>query len=152
MFEKSVKLFLIGATAFIVGFSEQPVRAVKEVADPMLPDIAMVHFSPGEDPVILYNPMLCRQAGPALCEFYRYHEYGHIVLRHNERDHLTVQEQESEADEWAAKHAPLTSVMAAYRFFSAGGGASPMHGKSENRAARMITRQSIAPEQSPIDL
>jgi hypothetical protein len=96
--------------------------------------------------VILYNPLLCQQAGPALCEFYRYHEYGHIILRHNERDNLSIQEQEREADEWAAQHAPFTSVMAAFRFFSAGGGASPMHGKSENRAARMITRQSIEPQ------
>lgn len=131
----------------IFGFSESSsLNTVKEVADPHLPDIAMVHFVSGKEPVILYNPLLCHQAGPALCEFYRYHEYGHIALRHNERDDLSIQQQEREADEWAALHAPITSVMAAFRFFSAGGGASPMHGKSENRAARMITRQSSEPE------
>jgi len=137
---------LLIASISMFGFSTPPVEAIREIADPMLPDIAMVRFAPGKQPVILYNPMLCRQAGPALCEFYRFHEYGHIVLRHNERDHLSIQEQEREADEWAARNAPFTSVMAAFRFFSAGGGASPVHGLSEKRAARMITRQSIEPE------
>ncbi len=33
---------------------------------------------------ILYNPHLCRQAGRALCEFYRYRKYGHIELRHKD--------------------------------------------------------------------
>lgn len=116
---------------------------VQEMASPGLPDIASVHFPPGTAPVILYNPILCRQAGPALCEFYRYHEYGHIVLRHNERNGLTLQEKESEADHWAALHAPLQSVIAAYHFFSAGHGGTPAHGESRARAERMIARSEL---------
>jgi hypothetical protein len=99
----------------------------------------MVHFVPGEAPVIFYNPSLFFQAGPALCKFYRYHEYGHIVLRHNERDDLTAQQKEREADRWAAEHAPRLCVIAAYRFFTSGGGSTPIHGNSQNRAARMVT-------------
>lgn len=113
---------------------------VKELAVRSLPDIAMVHFVPGEGPVILYNPILCREAGPALCDFYRFHEYAHIELRHHERDGISMQEKEREADRWAARHAPVASVMAAYRFFSAGGGATPLHGNSGSRAERMLAR------------
>ncbi|MFQ5644731.1 MAG: hypothetical protein ACE5FQ_13690 [Thiogranum sp.] len=120
--------------------SAQARHKVEEIADPSLPDIAAVHFIPGKAPVILYNPILCRQAGRALCEFYRHHEYGHIELNHYKRDDLTAREKESEADRWAARHAPLPVVMAAYRFFSSGGGATPIHGNSQERAARLLTR------------
>jgi len=120
--------------------SVQAMHKVEEIADPSLPDIAAVHFKPGKAPVILYNPILCRQAGRALCEFYRYHEYGHIELKHFKRDDLSAQEKESEADQWAAKHAPLPVVMAAYRFFASGGGSTPIHGHSQERAARLLAR------------
>jgi hypothetical protein len=118
-------------------FAAEP---IEELAVPSLPDIATVRFVPGKAPVILYNPLLCRHAGPALCEFYRYHEYGHIALRHDERHGLSTQEKEQEADYWAATHAPLASVIAAYRFFSAGHGGTPTHGQSQARAARMVAR------------
>jgi hypothetical protein len=111
-----------------------------EIPEPGLPDIATVRFIPGQDPVILYNPVLCQRAGQALCEFYRYHEYGHIALRHNERDDLSVQEKEHQADRWAAMHAPLPSVIAAYQFFSRGGGGTPFHGEGQGRADRMLAR------------
>jgi hypothetical protein len=108
-------------TGFVVLLPAQGMQKVMEVAVTSLPDIAMVRFIPGRQPVILYNPVLCREAGPVLCEFYRFHEYAHIELRHHERDDLSVQEKESQADRWAAQHAPFASVMAAYRFFAAGG-------------------------------
>lgn len=106
--------------------------------DPSLPDIAAVTFLPGNRPVISYNPALCKQAGAALCEFYRYHEIAHIILKHNDRDDLTIQDKEREADRWAAKHAPMRCVKAAFRFFLSGGGSTPTHGSSRIRAERMI--------------
>jgi hypothetical protein len=111
---------------------------VEERADPTLPDIAAVEYEPGTGPVIRYNPFLCKQAGHDLCEFYRYHEYGHIALHHYERNDITVQQKEEEADRWAATHAPRRMVLAAWRFFSAGGGATPMHGDGPTRAARLV--------------
>ena len=139
MFAKLVQLLIIAIASFQVAFSAHAVQEVEELAVPTLPDIAMVHFVPGKAPVIFYNPSLCFQAGRALCEFYRYHEYGHIALRHDERDDLSLKEKEREADRWAAEHAPRRSVIAAYRFFTSGGGSTPIHGNSHNRAARMIS-------------
>ena len=138
MFARLTRVTAFVVTLLLPVLPVQALQKVKEVALPTLPDIAMVHFRPGGDPVIFYNPILCREAGRALCEFYRYHEYGHIELRHNERDELSAQEKEGEADRWAAQHAPFASVMAAYRFFSAGGGGTPLHGASHSRAQRML--------------
>jgi len=140
LFARLSQLLVFVITGFVLLLPVQGMQKVKELAVPSLPDIAMVRFVPGKEPVILYNPILCREAGRALCEFYRFHEYAHIELRHHERDELSLQEKESEADRWAAQHAPLASVMAAYRFFSAGGGGTPMHGNSRRRAERMLAR------------
>ena len=118
----------------------QAMPDVEERADLTLPDIAAVHMEPGQAPVILYNPILCHHAGRALCEFYRYHEYGHLQLHHHTRNDISVQQKEREADHWAATHAPLRVVMAAYRYFSNGGGSSPFHGKGRSRAARLLIR------------
>lgn len=106
--------------------------------DPSLPDIAAVTYRPGKAPVISFNPSLCKQAGVLLCEFYRYHEIAHIMLHHNDRDSLSIQDKEREADRWAAKYAPVHCVQAAYRFFTSGGGSTPSHGSSRIRAERMI--------------
>jgi len=122
----------------------QPARAsIEELADPSLPDIAAVSYQPGEAPVILYNPLLCRQAGHKLCEFYRFHEYGHIALHHYERTDISPQEKEAEADRWAAQHAPLRAVIAAWQFFTAGGGSTPIHGDSATRAARLMAARGL---------
>jgi hypothetical protein len=83
---------------------------------------------------------LCRQAGPALCEFYRYHEYGHIALRHHERNDSNHQQKEQEADRWAAQHAPAPAVLAAWHFFSSGGGGTSVHGDGPTRAARLSSQ------------
>ena len=111
--------------------------------DPSLPDIAAVTFLPGNRPVISYNPALCKQAGASLCEFYRYHEIAHIVLDHNNREDLSIQDKEREADQWAAKHAPMRSVKAAFRYFLSGGGSTPTHGSSRIRAERMIASTEV---------
>jgi len=123
----------------------QALPPIKELADPSLPDIAAVEYTPGKGPLIVYNPFLCKQAGRDLCEFYRYHEYGHIALRHYERSDISVQKKEEEADRWAATHAPRQIVLAAWRFFSAGGGSTPMHGDGPTRAARLVdARDQVA--------
>lgn len=121
----------------------QAAPPVEEFADPSLPDIAAVDYVPGKAPVILYNPFLCQQAGPGLCQFYRYHEYGHIALRHYRRKDISMHEKESEADRWAARHAPRHVVMAAWRFFSAGGGSTPVHGNGASRAARLLSARKL---------
>lgn len=143
MFASFSKVVVFAVAAFVVSLPALGIQRVREVAAPALPDIAMVRFVPGEQPVIFYNPILCREAGPALCEFYRFHEYAHIELRHDQRDDLSAQEKEQEADRWAARHAPLASIVAAYRFFAAGGGGTPLHGHSKHRAERMLVRSEV---------
>jgi len=137
-----MKLRVIGLLSQLLAgiFLTLPVTAkspIEEIADASLPDIAAVHHEPGKSPVILYNPFLCKQAGPALCEFYRYHEYGHIALRHHERTDISAQQKEREADRWAAQRAPIRSILAAWQFFSSGGGSTPVHGDGPTRAARL---------------
>ena len=131
-------LLLYTPAGILIAWSAQAMEKVEERADPTLPDIAAVHIEPGQAPLILYNPILCKHAGRALCEFYRYHEYGHLALRHHKRNDISIQQKEREADRWAATHAPLHVVMAAYRYFSNGGGSSPVHGESRSRAARIL--------------
>ena len=138
LFIRLTSLLLCTPAGIFIICSVQAAPKVEERADPTLPDIAALQMEPGQAPVILYNPFLCKHAGRALCQFYRYHEYGHLELRHHERNGLSIQEKEREADRWAAAHAPLHVVMAAYRFFRNGGGSSPYHGEGRSRAARLL--------------
>lgn len=133
-------LLIFGLCTLLPATANQP---VEERADPSLPDIAAVQYEPGKGPVIRYNPYLCKQAGPELCQFYRYHEYGHIALRHYDRNDISLQQKEEEADRWAATHAPRQVVIAAWRFFAAGGGATPMHGDGPTRAARLVDARNL---------
>lgn len=127
--------FLLVFLGFVL--SEDHANAqVNEIPNSNLPDIAMVTIDGYGNPVIIYNPILCQQAGPALCEFYRVHEYGHIVNGHTIVPKWPWQK-EAEADCWAAQNASSAAVMAAYQWFSIGGGASPAHGTSWQRAARL---------------
>lgn len=127
-----------GILLVVALFSGRASSQVPEIANPNLPDIAMVTIDGYGNPVIIYNPILCQQAGPALCGFYRTHEYGHVVLGHTIRQTWPWQK-EAEADCWAAGNASEDEVLAAYQWFSSGGGASPMHGSSWQRAARLRT-------------
>lgn len=111
---------------------------VQEIPNPNLPDIAMVTVDNWGNPVIVYNPILCQQAGPSLCEFYRWHEYGHIMMGHTIIPKWP-QAKEFEADCWAAKNAPLHTIQAAYQWFRMGGGSTPIHGSGQQRAARIST-------------
>lgn len=140
-------VLLTGLCTLLPAEGNQP---VEERADPSLPDIAAVQYEPGKGPVIRYNPYLCKQAGRELCEFYRYHEYGHIALRHYDRSDISVQEKEEEADRWAATHAPRLVVLAAWRFFSAGGGSTPMHGDGPTRAARLVDARNLVALGPPV--
>lgn len=113
-----------------------PPFRVPEIPDPTLSDVAKVTVLSGNRVVIVYNPIMCAKVGREVCEFSRWHEYGHIVLGHPIR-HIMPQQMEREADEWAARHAPTRSVRAAFSFFAAGGGSSPIHGAGKERAARL---------------
>lgn len=110
---------------------------VPEIANPQLPDIAMVTRLPNGQPVIVYNPILCQQAGPLLCGFYRTHEYCHIRLDHGLRPQWP-QEMELEADCCAAKMANDGQIQAALQWFAAGGGGSPVHGFPAQRYQRIL--------------
>ena len=135
---RATRTFLFVTTLLLATPLAKAAPKFSYISDPSLPDIAAVTYRLGKMPVISINPALCKQAGASLCEFYRYHEIAHIVLHHHDRDHLTTQEKEDEADRWAAKYAPMHCVKAAYRFFSSGGGSTPNHGSSRARAERMI--------------
>lgn len=115
----------------------QAQSGVPEIANPQLPDIAMVIVLPNGQPAIIYNPILCQQAGPFLCGFYRAHEYCHISLGHTIRQ-MWPQQKELEADCCAAKIASQTEATAAYQWFVSGGGTSPTHGFGLQRAARIL--------------
>jgi hypothetical protein len=135
--------YVLAAGVLFSAASVQATSPIEERADPSLPDIAAVKYEPGQGPVIVYNPFLCKQAGRELCEFYRYHEYGHIALRHYDRNDISREQKEEEADRWAAQHAPRNIVLVAWRFFSAGGGATPVHGDGATRAARLIDARNL---------
>ncbi len=149
MFVRLGRLFLLTLPGFLFALSAPAMQEVEVIADPHLPDIAAVQTLPGQDPIIIFNPILCRHAGRALCEFYRYHEYGQIELKHHERDDISDKEKEEEADRWAAMHAPFPVVMAAYRYFSAGGGSTPVHGEGRSRAARLLVRTEQVASNNP---
>jgi hypothetical protein len=139
---RSVVLTLL-ACGWATVISTQDASAIEEIPDPSLPDIAAVQYRPGNGPVIVYNPYLCQQAGRELCEFYRYHEYGHIALRHYDRKDISAREKEEQADRWAARHAPSEIVRTAWRFFAAGGGSTPTHGDGPTRAARLVEARNL---------
>jgi hypothetical protein len=122
----------LAAVGVSPGFAQVP-----EIPDVNLPDIAMVRLWQGR-PVIIFNPMICQQVGPALCEFYKAHEYGHINLGHAFGGTHPMRA-EAEADCWAAQHAPPFAIQAALQWFMAGGGTSYHHGTGGQRAQRVMT-------------
>lgn len=132
------RLFLAFLVAiFTLPSSSWALFGIPEIADPYLPDIAMVTVLPNGQPVIIYNPAQCQQAGPLLCGFYRVHEYCHIMLGHPVRI-IWPQQMELEADCCAAQNASFGEATAAYQWFISGGGTSPTHGFGIQRANRII--------------
>jgi hypothetical protein len=127
---------IVMSLVVMLGSTSSLGQGVPEIPDPQLPDIAMVTVDGWGRPIIIYNPNICQQAGPALCEFYKWHEYGHIMMGHT----LIAkwpQIKELEADCWAAKNAPPYALQAAYQWFLSGGGSSPVHGFGPQRAERI---------------
>lgn len=97
----------------------RPLREdVAEVDVPDLPDTAMAEMT-WAGPVIMYNPVLFRAAGPAR-EFVRAHEYAHVLLEHLENSRMLNTDEgraeaEAEADCFAARASSPLSVMAMAR-------------------------------------
>lgn len=91
--------------------------------------------------VIVYNPMICQQIGAA-CVFFKYHEHGHVALRHH-LVHLTGNVppmiRERDADRWAANNAPPQAIYVAWQLFYTGGSSSNWHtyGHPRDRAYRL---------------
>jgi hypothetical protein len=91
---------------------------VPEIDAPWLPDTAMAEMT-AKGPVILYNPALFKEAGPAR-EFVRDHEYGHVLLGHLENEAMLSTDAgharaEAEADCFAARAAGRDAVVAMVR-------------------------------------
>ena len=117
-----------------------PARAqVPEIADPTLPDIAMVKPHPAYGAVIIYNPNICASIGLA-CGFFRAHEYGHVALGHAYMlPGAYAANKEASADCWAAHNAQPNEILAAYHLFM-NGGSSPnwsVYGNPSQRAQRV---------------
>jgi len=120
-----------------ISVSSRAQWGIPEIANPQLPDIAMVTALPNGQPAIIYNPIKCQQLGPYLCGFYRIHEYCHIHLGHTIRQ-IWPQQKEFEADCCAARFASYEEAAAAYQWFSNGGGTTPTHGFGQQRANRIL--------------
>lgn len=111
-------------------------KAVPEIADPNLGDIAFATHINGQV-VIIYNPGYCNMLGPLICSFFRAHEYGHVNLGHVLMGTYPAQA-EFEADCWAAKNAPIQQVQAAYHhFMNQGYMGDWSHGTGVQRAQRI---------------
>lgn len=118
------KLIALALILFIL--SVQSVSAqVREIPVKALPDIAMASYDQ-LGPVIYYNPILCRQVGPIISEFFRAHEYGHHELGHIQREYFEAnaynrawvrQKYEKEADCYAAKNLPQRDIETVIIFF-----------------------------------
>ena len=131
-----MRILYLVLSAFIF-FCSNAAAQVPEIPNTNLGDIAMVTLDNFGNPVIIYNPIICQQIGPYLCEFYKAHEYGHVNLGHAYTgQHPAVRE--AEADCWAAQNAPIPAVQAAIQWFSSGGGTSWHHGTGLQRAQRVI--------------
>jgi len=108
---------------------------IPEIQDTRLHDFAMTKMVDGRL-AIAYNPVVCERMGPLLCGFYRMHERGHIALGHPPLSGATGKREEDEiqADCWAAQRASRAEVRAAYDYFLAGGGSTTANGPGAFRA------------------
>ena len=134
---------------------------VPEIPDPALNDIAMTTWCFGrlpngqtyQGPIIIFNPVITAQVGPYLTEFFKFHEYGHIVLGHiqsryylsNPYNYLWVSNiQELEADTYSVtvliKKNQVECVRQAFMWFN---GVQPfksslMHPAGKERAINIF--------------
>jgi hypothetical protein len=116
---------------------------VPEIVAPWLDDIAMASITPN-GPVIYVNVARCKEVGPNVCAFVRYHEYGHVRLHHASAFYTSYVNgralAEAEADCFAARNALLIQVKAAIAHFES----PPLatmdvgeHGTGKERAKRI---------------
>lgn len=136
-----MKSLLIVFTLLVSLFSANGAFAqVPEIADSNLQDIAEVRSAHNQyGAVILYNPKICNQIGAA-CGFFRAHEYGHVVLKHqylNPAAYPAVRE--AAADCWAATNGIPNEIYSAYQLFMAGNSSSnwKIYGNPQQRAQRV---------------
>lgn len=135
--------------AAIVGISsDAAAQQVPEIPAYNLPDAAMAQMTPS-GPVIYYNPISCRAAGPA-CEFFRKHEYGHVLLGHlmNPQMMLTPQGRavaEAQADCFAAQRSSPMAVrtMVALVLNQPPDPRDAIYGTKQQRAQRILACAGI---------
>ena len=119
---------------FVGGFSFQTVEAQRVIYRSGI-GIGYASMDRNGNPMITMSRGMCRR-NPDLCEFFKAHELGHHQLGHFHR-HISVQQAESEADRFAARHSSAQAIAAAQRFFASGRGGSRKHGSSQQRYARV---------------
>jgi len=130
-------------------FQSDSEAQVREVQSILLNDVGVARLDRQGNPYITINPVRCRQLGPKLCEFFRQHEYGHVHLKHLERQ-INPRQAEVEADCYAAKNVSPDVARAASDWFNSGNGASRIHGTSQQRANRVKTcSQTRKPTKAP---
>ncbi|HXI19745.1 MAG TPA: ImmA/IrrE family metallo-endopeptidase [Gemmatimonadales bacterium] len=124
-------LALLSTTTFRSAPSSARAPApVREIADLMLPDVAVAVYD-STSPIIFYNPRRMATFGPAMRAFFLAHEHAHIELKHTRANALgsgtaaedrTLQQHELQADCLAAERLEATGQRAvaleAMRYFA----------------------------------
>ena len=136
-YNSSVQIAMFSLIASWLFLGSAIAQDYQEIADPSLNAIANLRIFPDGSQAVVYNPVLCKQVGTAVCGFYRMHERAHIVLNHAvEKVPWSISE--PEADCWAAQKAPTSWVLAMYDYLMSPGAYSPeSQGTSPQRAARL---------------
>ncbi len=114
----SMKTVLIVSILLCLSCNVGVITPTAEIADPSLPEIAMMRADPHWGTVVIYNPDICEEIGEA-CGFFRLHAFAHAHLNHT----LLASPQnyptsiEAEADCWAAKYGKINEVSAVVKLF-----------------------------------
>lgn len=123
---------------------------VTEIEVPDLPDAAMAEMT-WAGPVILYNPVLFREAGPAR-EFVRAHEVAHVLLDHLSNPRMIETDEgraeaEAEADCFAARSSAKLAVAAMVRLLlrRPAEDCDSIYGTKAERARRILQCAALAP-------
>jgi len=147
---------IISIDSFV--YAWDPPSAVREIAVPNLPDIAIASMD-AQGPVIFVIPNVAMQTNHDFVTFSRAHEYGHIYLRHIRASFYTSNRysqawpqrtKENDADCIAAReliNAEPQAVYTAISLFSAEGNgrADALHPTGSERAANIQICARITP-------
>jgi hypothetical protein len=79
-----------------------PPAHVREIADLMLPDVAVAEYHPAHS-IIFYNPRHMALFSPGLQAFFLAHEHAHLALKHTRAGALGGDRQERNARVQAAE-------------------------------------------------